>query len=1267
MAAHDGSFQVFINFRGEDTRNNFTGFLHSALKRERIDAFMDSENLWGGEEIKTALLQAIQGSKISIPVFSKGYADSKWCLVELAEMVRCHKSNGQIILPIFFDVEITDVRHQSGSFKASFENHEKSNDAQTLKSWREALNLVTGISGHELKLVYGNQSKLVNKIVEWALTKLNSPCLPDVKNPIGLDAHVKKIEDLLNADSDDVEFVGIWGMSGIGKTAIAKAFFNSKLKEFPTNCFLENTREEASKGLVHLQKLLIQDITKNEVKYINNVDRGKAFIREKLRGEKVLLIIDDVDSHDQLDALAIEFKWFDRRSIIIITSQDEHILNLAKVDKAKRYRPKELDDKQSLQLFSLHAFSTNKPPEDYEQLCHEVLRLAGGLPLTLEVWGSYLYGTTEKQEWESMLRSLKNIPHKDIQKKLKISYDHLESDERSIFLDAVCFFIGWRKDTIISMWEACGFEAKAAIHKLTQRSLLKFTNKEYVAYKYTMGCNMELRKQSYEELRMHDQIQAMGRRIIIEESLGKLRNCSRLLSSDHIPEVFEEQMETPMIEGIFLPTNEFSRNVCLDREKVFAKMSELRFLCINGANSEVLPQLPYNLRWFSWTGCSLKILPTNFYHKKLVQMDLSGSQIKKAWTNKPRSERFLKLKVLILRDCKDLLESPDFSWFPYLEKVNLSNCQKMVSLHNSIGDLKFLVELYLDNTNIKELPESICRLNSLKRLNVAHLRQPLGKLPASIGDLKSLVDLDLSSAKLEEIPNNIWKLSSLERLYLDLSKSMKKLPESIDDLKSLVDLEVYGDCIEELPNSTCMLNSLKMLGIFSSSLKKLPDNLCNLNSLVSLVLRVKSHSLESLPKLPSTLTHLSIEARISFQKTDFSNLKKLRILKLGYCYDIEGLEEAENLEKFYLFNSKTDSLSKLPSNLTTLDVSTSISRLPDLSSLKKLRILKLCDCEINEIQGLEGTESLEEFRLSKCDSIRLPELPSTLTHIEVLNCKSLWKFPDLSGQKYLSTLKLQGSKELEKIQGLEGVESLTKFHVDHCNTVTDTRRKILGQGTLLVDELQRNDSLNVNDGIYKGLILCLVFAFPLESKKMLDYEGQPAIVNLNSEAIISSKHRRIECLFKLQIKDVKYTSKRDIIYIHHFDGFDWFGFPLKGKDANEKISFSAEGNIKIPCTNKSKNIDVSCEVKFWKLLLESTESKKQIPSPECSARMVADFFSWSFDNDGRSLFDTGEKVHIVSYPFSHGDGEYDNEESSFLLLFLLLLVLLLHLLLFFFW
>ncbi|XP_042519168.1 disease resistance protein L6-like [Macadamia integrifolia] len=149
-------YDVFLNFRGKDTRNNFTGFLHRALKRERINVFMDNEELCGGEEIRSALLEAIRGSKISIPVFSKGYADSKWCLMEQVEIVRCDRSNCQLILPIFLDdVEPTDVRHQTGSFKGSFKKHEETFDVETRKCWKEALNVVGGLTGYELKQVNG--------------------------------------------------------------------------------------------------------------------------------------------------------------------------------------------------------------------------------------------------------------------------------------------------------------------------------------------------------------------------------------------------------------------------------------------------------------------------------------------------------------------------------------------------------------------------------------------------------------------------------------------------------------------------------------------------------------------------------------------------------------------------------------------------------------------------------------------------------------------------------------------------------------------------------------------------------------------------------------------------------------------------------------------------------------------------------------------------------------------------------------------------------
>ncbi|KAJ4975749.1 hypothetical protein NE237_000855 [Protea cynaroides] len=146
--SHGRSYDVFINFRGVDTRENFVCLLYDGMKRNGIHAFIDSEELWEGEEIRPSLLEAIQGSKISIPVFSKLYANSKYCLLELAQIWDCCLTQDQTILPIFIDVEPHDVRHQSGSFKRHFQKYKCE---PAIEDWKNALTKVGKIKGWHLK------------------------------------------------------------------------------------------------------------------------------------------------------------------------------------------------------------------------------------------------------------------------------------------------------------------------------------------------------------------------------------------------------------------------------------------------------------------------------------------------------------------------------------------------------------------------------------------------------------------------------------------------------------------------------------------------------------------------------------------------------------------------------------------------------------------------------------------------------------------------------------------------------------------------------------------------------------------------------------------------------------------------------------------------------------------------------------------------------------------------------------------------------------
>ena len=141
---------VFISFRG-DTRKNFTSHLYAALCRNQIITYRDEENLDKGDEISPALLKAIEESMISIVVLTKEYASSRRCLDELVHILKCKKERGQIVLPIFYGIDPSDVRKQKGSYGDAFAAHEESFKVtkDKLQDWRNALTEAANIAGFD--------------------------------------------------------------------------------------------------------------------------------------------------------------------------------------------------------------------------------------------------------------------------------------------------------------------------------------------------------------------------------------------------------------------------------------------------------------------------------------------------------------------------------------------------------------------------------------------------------------------------------------------------------------------------------------------------------------------------------------------------------------------------------------------------------------------------------------------------------------------------------------------------------------------------------------------------------------------------------------------------------------------------------------------------------------------------------------------------------------------------------------------------------------
>lgn len=140
---------VFISFRGEDTRDNFTCHLHNTFRRNQILSFIDN-GIPRGDEISSTLDETIDGSLVSVVIFSPDYASSKYCLNELTRILHCRSNQNQIVIPVFYKVEPSDVRHQKGDFGQAFRKLEqclKREDKHKMQIWKTALTQASNLAG----------------------------------------------------------------------------------------------------------------------------------------------------------------------------------------------------------------------------------------------------------------------------------------------------------------------------------------------------------------------------------------------------------------------------------------------------------------------------------------------------------------------------------------------------------------------------------------------------------------------------------------------------------------------------------------------------------------------------------------------------------------------------------------------------------------------------------------------------------------------------------------------------------------------------------------------------------------------------------------------------------------------------------------------------------------------------------------------------------------------------------------------------------------
>ncbi|XP_050104073.1 TMV resistance protein N-like [Malus sylvestris] len=786
-------YEVFLSFRGEDTRNTFTDHLFIALRNAGINTFIDNQ-LTRGENIQSELDQEIEGSRIAVIVFSKEYAESRWCLRELSKIMRCLKDQeGKIVCPIFYDVDPSQVRKQEDSFGEAFQKHETAEDPNEVKQWREDLKASADLGGWNLKTTAdGREGVFIEKIIGDIKGLLKPTDLKEAKHSVGIAFRVQEFNTkyLDVVGSPDVQIIGIWGTGGIGKTTLAKEICSKYGHSFSSQCYLEEVRSN-KKNMVSLQEQLLRDILKRSDIKVSNVAEGTKEIEKRLGSMKVLVVVDDIDDADQLDKLAITHVSFGPGSRIIITTRDEQVLNIQKVD--KRYKAQGMTDDEAFELLSWHAFGNRRPDEEYIELARDVVNYCGGLPLALEVVGRLLATKKSKSIWKSTLDKLRNIPDGKIHETLKLSYDGLRDDHvKGVFLDISCFFLGWGKPFVTAILDGCSrFSVEAEITTLCERCLLYIDEEK--------------------KLRMHDLIRDMGREILRAESSVELGKRSRLWHSEDAKSVLRNELGTEAVEGLTLFLPEDSDDEQSFSTEAFKKMWRLKFLKLENVKlTGSYKHLSKELILLYWDGFPLEAIPADFGQRNLVYMELSNSKIVRVWEDSNLLPK--KLKYLILRGCHDLTKLPDFSKLPLLEVLNLSGCKGLCGGYHFLAQLKMIQALNLSNCNITD-GAVLQIIGSLSSLRVLYLGgNGFNKLPILSGlsqlqllclnhctNLQAIPDLPNSLIELEanncialEIMSDFSEMSKMRKLELKECRKLKDIPNLENSLDYMVSIHMEG-------------------------------------------------------------------------------------------------------------------------------------------------------------------------------------------------------------------------------------------------------------------------------------------------------------------------------------------------------------------------------------------------------------------------------------------------------------------------------------------
>ncbi|PPR92176.1 hypothetical protein GOBAR_AA28501 [Gossypium barbadense] len=964
-------YHVFLSFRGEDTRLNFTSHLLQALKSKGIDVFFDEEKLEKGVLLSQALSRAIAVSNISIIVLSADYASSKSCLVELSDIKIRKRSHGHTVIPIFYHVDPSNVRNIGGSFETSFEEHESKQATDTVQRWKSAFAEIGTLKG-------------------WHIEegKFDSAS----KELVGIEYQKNAILKLIK--QNDCRVLGLWGMGGQGKTTLAEVVYKKISSEFESHCFLQNVREEiGNQGKKSLRNELLSKLLNSKVD-IDTPSIGSTLTQETK------------------ELVGIEYQ---KNAILkLIKQNDCRVLGLWGMGGQGKTTLAEVVYKKISSEFESHCFLQNVREEIGNQgkksLRNELLSklLNSKVDIDTPSIGSTL--TQERLNKKKVLVVLDDVD------------DHLDQ----IDYMGVKYF-GFGSKTIITSRDRQVLESGGAdkIHEVKRlnendslqlfstfafkqlnpavgfqdlsRRFVKYTQGNPLALK-VLGSDLNKRSIDYWESKVeklkdcppekkisealkssYDGLDIVEQNIFldiacffkgepIERTKHILSGCykgvecginklvdkclisvssSRNFSLGFFGYCTTRHLEFPYIIDMHDTLEEMAKDIVCQESKNLGKCSRLWNL------KHVEEVLKYNKGTDRIQGIKLDISRVDnllfqpFVFKNMTNLRYIFFYLSSKYLLREESEDYKKL--LTYQD--DIVSLPNelrylqWEYYPFKALSSSFNLKNLVALKLPRENME-----QLWNEGHQKIPNLLGALN-LERLDCKNCRS-LVKLP-SLAHLTSLKTLHLkgcrSLKKFPEIPNNFDKL--------DLSETgIKKVPDFIERLDRLRRLTLTNSMVKYVSSNISKLKSLEVLDLGGRPIVKSPEIPRSLTGLYLSGTQIKEVDLSS----------------NSRAKDASSNISKLESLYYDGCpivkFSFPTVDvPSPSLKDMYMDSCKSlNLLSELPPYLDRLDFDSFGELVSMFDSFVELVSMLFCNCfNLNQ----ESTNNIEANAMLKIGSL----------------------------------------------------------------------------------------------------------------------------------------------------------------------------------------------------------------------------------------------------------------------------------------------------------